>query len=235
MSRRVLIGGLAAIAIYVVAASFTARHMPVRPLFDGLAPPPTYQWVSPPPDLRANNSPPSSASQRLDLKHAGTDEVSVATSDGQATLILPQGAFIPVSAQDKDVKVDITPLNAAKYGPPPSRLAYAGNAYAMSAIYEPSNKPADLALDATILMSYATTAKTIARRENSSWTMISTTDVPASLQVFARTKQLGVFVPAGAAVANSLRWWTLGIASGVAGLLGLGFGLRERRRLHRGG
>jgi hypothetical protein len=209
--------------------------VPVRPLFDGLAPPATYQWVSPPPDFRGGNTPPSSASQKLALKRAGTDEVSVATADGQATLILSQGAFLPVIPKDTDVKVDITPKDPAKYGSPPPGLAYAGNAYAISATYEPSNKPAELTVSSTILMSYATTANKIFHRGNGTWTTIPTTDVPASLQVFARTKQLGLFVPAGHAVSSSLRWWTLGIASGIATLLGLGFGIRERRRLHHGG
>jgi len=234
MSRRALAFGAAAVVVYLAAAAFTAGRLPVRPLFDGLAPPAPYQWVSPPPDARANNSPPQSASQKLALKRAGTDEVSVATADGQATLILPQGAFLPVVARDRDVKVDITPMNPAKYGSAPSRLAYGGNAYAISATYEPSNKPADLALDATILMSYGPTSNKILRRDHSSWTTVPTTDVPASLQVFAKTRLLGVFVPAGPSVSNSLRWWTLGIASGIAALLGLGFGIRERRRLRHG-
>jgi hypothetical protein len=70
-------------------------------------------------------------------------------------------------------------------------------------------------------------------RSDGGWQSLTTTDVAASLQVFARTKQLGVFAPAGPATSQSLRWWTLGIASGIAALLGLGFGLRERRRLSR--
>ena len=228
--KRLLLGAVV-VAVYVVTASVAAHRMPVRPIFDGLAPPAQYNWVSPPPGTNGNLKP-TDASQKLPLKRGGTDEISVATTDGQATLILPQGAFAP-HGKDTGILVKITPNDPAGYGKPPSRLAYDGNAYNMTATYEPGGGPAELTLDATILLSYATNANKVLHGDGSGWTAITTTDVPASLQVFARTKQLGVFVPAGPAVSNSLRWWTLGIASGIAALLGTGFGIRERRRLGR--
>jgi hypothetical protein len=231
VSRRIAVWGAIAIAAYAAAAAFTAGRLPVRPLFDGLAPPAAYNWVSPPPGQQ-NQASPTGASEKLPLKPAGTDEISVATSDGQATLILPAGAFAR-HGKDADVRVDIAPLDPARYGSPPQRLAYQGNAYSIKATYEPGNTTAELALGATMLLTYPTNATKILRRSGSAWSQLATTDVAASLQVFARTKQLGVFVPAGPATSNALRWWTLGIASGIAALLGLTFGLRERRRLHR--
>jgi len=233
MSRRVVVWGAIAAAVYLAAAAFTAGRFPLRPIFDGLAPPPNYNWVSPPPGY-TNTQPPTGASQKLPITRSGTEETSVATTDGEATLILSAGAF-PVHGKDKDVQVDIKPLDAGKFGKPPQRLAYAGNAYEVSAKYEPSGADPALALDATVLLAYGTNAGStkILHRSGSSWTQVTATDVPASLQVFARTKQLGVFVAAGPAQSNSLRYWTLGIASGIAALLGTGFGLRERRRIGR--
>ena len=234
MTRRTVAWGAVVVAVYAAVALLLPSALPLRPVFDGLAPQLPYKWVSPPPDFVTGNVPPAGATQKLGLPHNGTAEVSVATPDGQATLILPEGAF-PPNKLDKDVRIDVTPRNAARYGPPPSGLAYAGNAYDIRATYEPSGKRADPVLDATVLLGYATTATQIVLRTGSTWTTISTTDVPASLQVFAKTKKLGVIVPVGHRTSTSLRWWTLGIASGIAALLGGAFGLRERRRIGRTG
>jgi hypothetical protein len=231
---RTVVWGAVVVVGYLGAALWSGGYLAVRPVFDGLAPPSPYRWVKPPPDLASGNQPPAPITQRLELKHAGTDEVSVATPDGQATLILPQYAFIP-TYNDRDVRIDITPKDPATYGSPSSRLAYSGNAYDIEATYEPSGKPATPSLNVTILLSYPTNATTLLLRTGGGWTKQPATDVPASQQLFAKTKMLGVFVAAGAAVGNSLRWWTLGIASAIAALLGTGFGLRERRRLGRGG
>jgi hypothetical protein len=235
MSRRAGVWGGVAAACYLAAAALTARVLPVRPLFDGLAPPAPYQWVNPPPDFRGGNHPPQSTTQTLPLSASGTTEVSVATPDGQATLILPDAAFTRRSPADTGVRVQVTPKDPSGFGPPPAGLTYAGNAYEIGAAYEPSGDAAEPALDTTVLMTYATTATEIAQRRGAAWTALATTDVAASLQVFAKTRTLGVFVPVGHGTTpqNSLRWWTLGIASGLAALLGLGFGLRERRRLAR--
>jgi hypothetical protein len=233
MNRRTAGWGGVALVVYVATALLSAQRFPVRPLFDGLAPPSPYHWVSPPPDSVGQNTPPTGASQRLGLKPGGTDEASVATLDGQTTLILPQGAFADRRG-DKDVSVDITPENPAKYGSPPSGLGYAGNAYTIRARYDPSSANASPALNITVLLQYPTLATTILQKtSNGPWSKLPTTDVAASLQVFAKTKSLGTFAAAGHQAANALRWWTLGIASGIAALLGTTFGLRERRRLRR--
>jgi hypothetical protein len=234
LRARTVAGGIVVVVAYLTAALWTTGHLPVRPVFDGLAPPQPYRWVSPPPDVANGNQAPAPITQKLGLKRDGTDEISVATPDGQATLILPQHAFLQTS-NDRDVRIDITPRDPMKYGNPPSRLAYSGNAYDMRATYEPSGNPASPALSVTILLSYPTNASTLVLRTDGGWRKLAATDVAASLQLFAKTKDLGVFVAAGPAIANSLRWWTLGIASSIAALLGLGFGLRERRRLGRGG
>jgi len=233
MSRRALLIGAALVAAYVAAALVLPGARPVRPIFDGLAPPAPYKWVSPPPDIASGNSPPASAGESLPLKSGGTDETSVATADGQATLILPQGAFT-ASVSNTSVRIDITPKDPARYGSPPSRLSYSGNAYEMRATYEPSGTSATPALNVTVLLSYPITATQIVLRSGSGWTTVPTTSVAASLQVFAKTKSVGVFAAVGPGTSNSLRWWTLGIASGIAAVLGLAFGLRERRRLAHG-
>jgi hypothetical protein len=231
--RRLVVWGVIVVSAYGAAAVWTHGRLPVRPIFDGFAPPAAYKYVSPPPGV-SNAGTPSGASQALPLKPGGTDETSVATADGQATLILPQGSF-GAHPPDKAVHVAITPKNPASYGSPPSRLAYEGNAYDVSASYQPSGARALPALTTTVLLSYPVNATKIMLRASGGWTATASTDVPASLQMFAKTKTLGVFVVVGTASSNSLQWWTLGIASGLAALLGLAFGLRERRRLAHGG
>jgi len=235
MSRRALVWGALLAAVYAAAAWWTSGVMPVRPIFDGLAPPAPYRWVSPPPELSAGNQRPQGIAQSVTLKPGGTDETSVATPDGQATLILPQGSFAAAPGAT-GVRVEVTPQNPARYGPSPSGLGFAGNAYNISAHLEPSGASAMLAGNVTVLLTYPITATQIATRNGSMWTSIGGTDVPASLQIFAKTRMLGVFVALGHGTrASALRWWTLGVASGVAALLGLVFGLRERRRLGHAG
>lgn len=233
MTRRALVWGAVVAVVYIAAALLAQHGMPLRPLFDGLAPPAPYRWVKPPSELRDGNQQPLGAKQDLALTRDGNEEASIATLDSQATLIVPRGAF--VSAKDKSVHVEVTPKDPTPFGKPPSRLSYSGNAYDITATFRPSGTPASPSDTVTILLSYPIHATKILQRTGNAWTALPTTSVPAALQVFAKTKALGAVVAAGPAVSGSLRWWTLGIASGIAALLGTAFGIRERRRLARTG
>jgi len=127
---------LAAVYLTVVAVTMVVTDHPVRPLLDGLTPPPPYRWVNPPPGYGTNVKPKA-------------DEVSVALAEGgsvpdgptgvngQVTLNLPQGA-IPARAGDTAVKIAFVPLDAARLGPLPPRLIPDGNAYEIRMSYRPS-------------------------------------------------------------------------------------------------
>ena len=232
MSRRALGWGALVVGVYLATAAATSRTLPIRPLFDGLAPPVPYRWVNPPADLKADNQKPEAAEQDLALKPEGNEEASVATLDAQATLIVPQGVFVSTTG-DKSVHIEVTPRDPAQYGPPPPRLQYSGNAYELHATFQPSGAQAIPSREITVLLSHPVHATKIFLRDADRWTELATTTVPAALQVFAKTRLIGPVVAAGPATSSALRWWTLGVASGIAAVLGVAFGIRERRRLAR--
>jgi hypothetical protein len=81
------------------------------------------------------------------------------------------------------------------------------------------------------LLQYPVHATVILRRDGDVWTTLKSTTVPASLQVFADTQKLGVFVAAGpkpTTKPNLLPYISVG-----AILLAAGAGLIARRRQSR--
>jgi hypothetical protein len=232
MTRRLGIGVVVAL-VYVVVAMLHLGTPPVRTLFDGVAPPTPYNWVSPPPELATNNREPDDYRRTLKLGKKGSPAASIATSDGQATVIAQDGTFARAGANR--VRVRITPLDPAKIGSPPSGSAYAGNAYRFAARYlpGPGNSQAPPRNKVTILLRYPSTGDTIARREGPSWTKIRSNTLPATLQLFADTRELGTFVALHPGRNPRTLWLVAGIASGIAAALGVFLGLRDRRAQRR--
>ncbi|MDQ6837083.1 MAG: hypothetical protein M3137_01740 [Actinomycetota bacterium] len=139
--RRPVLLGVAAVAAYVgVAVATMSGGSRLRPLYDGLTPPPPYRWVSPPKEFAAGNVKPTPATDNLPLGADGTDIRGVATDDGQFVLNLPRGAVAPHEG-DTSVTIDVTPLDPASLGPLPPGLRADGNAYRVSAVYQPSGQP----------------------------------------------------------------------------------------------
>src|SRR5581483_9001657 len=99
--------GALVIALYALAALLT--HVPVRPLFDGAGPPLPYNWVNPPSGF-SNNKKPKPFSQDVDIGKKGSVGANVATNDGQAVLILPEGSFAK-HAEDKSIRFRFVPLD----------------------------------------------------------------------------------------------------------------------------
>src|SRR2546421_6684356 len=119
-----------------MAVTLVATAHPVRPLFDGLTPPPPYRWVSPPPGYGTNiKAKPDEVS--LALAGGGSEPAGPTGVNGQVTLNLPLGA-IPGRAGDTAVKIAIVPLDAARLGPLPAGLIPDGNAYELRMSYRPS-------------------------------------------------------------------------------------------------
>jgi hypothetical protein len=223
--------GVVVVAAYIAAVGMSASGgWPARLLFDGVGPPNPYRWVSPPPERAASNQPPMLAQRTAKLTSKGSFGMSVVTGDGQASLVAPEGAF-PVEPGQRSVLITITPSDPASLGDPLPGLLYQGNAYTFDAKYQPSGTPAPLVKPVSILLQYPVHATAILRRDGDRWTALKSTAVPASLQVFADTQRLGVFVAAGpkpTTKPNLLPYISIG-----AILLAAGAGLIARRRQSR--
>jgi hypothetical protein len=223
--------GVVVVAAYIAAVGMSApRGWPARLLFDGVGPPNPYRWVSPPPDRAVSNQPPMAARRTAKLTSKGSFGLSAVTGDGQASLVAPQGAF-PIELGQRSVLITITPSDPAPLGDPLAGLLYQGNAYTFDAKYQPSGQPAPLVKPVSVLLQYPVHATVILRRDGDRWTALKTTTVPASLQVFADTQKLGVFVAAGpkpTTKPNLLPFISIG-----AILLAAGAGLIARRRQSR--
>lgn len=140
---RVLAAGGALALLYVAVVVLTAAlsPRPVRPLFDGFAPPEPYRWVSPPPDLAEGNEQPDSARREVALDpQAGSEISNVTTSDGQALVSLELGSVAP-HAPDTAVAVELVPVDPTTVAPLPDGLRPAGNAYRVTFAYQPSGTP----------------------------------------------------------------------------------------------
>jgi hypothetical protein len=194
VKRRALWGAVA-LAAYVAVVVWMPGS-PSRPLFDVSGPPPPYRWVNPPAQFAVGNSKPESTTHDLILGPAGSDAASVSTGDGQGAIILKEGAFAPRKGETA-VVFKIDPLDPATIGPPPSGLRYDGNAYRFLAAYKKSGVEAKLVQPATVVLQFPIVATRLLRRDGTVWTDLNANPVSVSLQVFATTTQLGVFVAAG--------------------------------------
>jgi hypothetical protein len=142
---------LAVIYVSVVAATLVATDRPVRPLFDGLVPPPPYRWVNPPPGAGFNTRPERDVIS-VPLTAAGSELAGPAAVNGQVVLNLPEGA-IPPRPGATEVRITVTPLDPGRLGPLPEGLTSDGNAYEIGMRYRPSGGAlADLAVPGNIIL-----------------------------------------------------------------------------------
>jgi hypothetical protein len=198
--------GLALAALYVAAAVVSGRISPLarHPVLDGTGTPQPYRWVSPPPGQISSNQKPASKRAALDLtKDGGAGFVT--TSDGQVNVIIGKNAFPPVAGQTS-VRITIEPLNPATLGRPPVGATITGNAYLISAAYEPDGKPVGyLSAPVTIVLIYPALASsgltppqhTILRSfDGRSWQAQKTQDAHQGLQAVEETRHFGYFAVA---------------------------------------
>lgn len=139
-ARHPLVAGLAIAVAYagvVVGVRVTGHH--VRPLFDGFAPPPPYNWVKPPNEF-VTNTPPAHAKATVEVTNDGSRPAAPSTDDGQAMLNLDAGA-IPGHPPDTSAVVTIDPFDALKLGKLAPNTRPDGNAYKIDLAYQPSNTP----------------------------------------------------------------------------------------------
>ncbi|MGQ0571729.1 MAG: hypothetical protein ACT4P5_19675, partial [Armatimonadota bacterium] len=192
--------GIAAAFLYLiaVAASHRAGLIPIRPLYDGLAPPSPYRWVRPPLEFRSENKTPEAGTNMLALAPEGSDPGSIVTGDGQAAVIFPQGAVAPENGETS-IKVTITPLDPDAVVSARLRRRVTGNAYRIDAVYGGSGQPVTLRKPVTVLLRYPTHATEIWRSGEPAWAMLDATVFQVTLQLYAETTVLGTFAVAGEA------------------------------------
>jgi hypothetical protein len=248
-ARRALASGLALVVVWAALAAWSGRLSPLArlPLLDGLGPAAPYRWVSPPPDLAAGNQPPSAGEFTLELDAGGVRGQALFTSDNQVTLIVADGAIGPRTGE-QSVTLSVEPLDPASLPAPGGDLVTFGNAYALSAAYEPSGTPVkklDGEIDLILLYPvtpnvHAATHTMLRSATGTSWKDLETTDSAAQQQVQARIPGLGTFVvagvpgpspvaPAESGGGSNTTAIVLLVLAGCALLVGIGFLLRSRR------
>lgn len=232
MTRRQLVFGVLAAATYLAAVWVTSfiGAMPVRPVYDGLAPPSPYRYVNPPSDLAEDNETPLSAVGTLLLEEEGSRARTVATADGQALVVFADGAVAPREGED-EVTVRVTPLDPAPLPPASGDLVISGNAYRVQAAYADSDDPVEMREPATVVLRYPTHATVLLRLSGRRWQRLESDVAQASLQLFAATTELGTFASAG--VPEPSRAWIAYAAAGGGVLAGVVGYLAGRRRVRR--
>lgn len=191
--------GLALAAAYlaVLAATVVWAGGPLRPLFDGFAPPEAYRWVSPPKGFTDNRQPDAVTNQIPLDPVRGTAEVNTSTADQQATVIVKQGSVAP-RPPDAAVAVEIRPLDPATLGPLPDGLRPASNAYRVTLRYQPSGEPvAALAVPGIVGLSASVESEALLRSDDGrAWQQILSRPFGANHGHFGDLSTSGYFVMA---------------------------------------
>jgi hypothetical protein len=250
-ARRALAIGSAVAGVYLVTAAVSGRLDPLdrRPLLDGFAPPPPYNWVSPPPDLASTNKPPSGGSFRIPLDPVTGSKANVfSTADNQLSIALPAGA-IPARDGDDSVTLRMTPLAPASDATVPREFQIAGNVYRVEATYEPSGAPVpSLRTAGRLVMAYPLPLNQpvykhvlLVSQDGTAFATQRGTDALTQQLIQATMRDLGYFCVGQAALAtvtpsSSSGRRTLSIVVIVVGLvvLAVATAAEIRRRVRRG-
>lgn len=251
--RRALVAGLAIVAGYAALAAWSSSLSPLArgPLLDGTAPV-NYRWVSPPPELASTNQPPSVGRFELPLRNAGVGTQVLFTDDNQVTVVVEGGAIGPSPGQ-RSVRLVVEPVDPATLAPPGDGLAAFGNAYRLTASFQPSGNRIE-AFDRPIQMIvvypatstlHANAHDVLYSRDGEAWSPLDTNDSPGLQQAEARMPAPGYLlvagvpatpspsgsgaVDAGGSAAPPLAVALL-VAAGVALVIGLGLLIRGRAR-----
>lgn len=227
--------GLAALGVYVVTSYLIARTtVAFRPVLDGFAPPQPYQYVDPPQDLRDTNVVPKPLDETYDVGGDSSQGLTFTTPDGQVQVIVDSDA-LGARRGERSVRIRITPLGPRGLPEPGDGLFVQGNAYRIQANYERSKAPVALAKPATIIVRYPFAATKLGRLDGPRWRVLRSQLLEPSLQVFAESRELGIFAAVGPPHGGR-RWWIPLIAAGagiVAALIGYRAGRRRTKRTRR--
>jgi len=184
-------------ALAYIGAVAVAWPVPVRLLYDGLAPLPPYRWVHPPAERASDNQAPQLGTGTITFGPSGSRAAEVATGDDQALVTFPQSVIAPRSGAPS-VKVVITPLDPATVAPAPNGQRFDGNAYRIEANYATSAEPVILSGPVTVVLRYPVHGTLICRFTDPGWKTLPTNRFDGSQQVLANSDGLGIFVAATA-------------------------------------
>jgi hypothetical protein len=201
-ARRVAIAGLAVVAAYLVAVSLTpvvtGRH--TRPLYDSFGPSHPYRWVNPPKEFASTNVKPR-AEELVTvalLPGIGSENKGPGTLDGQVIISLPEGV-IPPHGSDTSVLVRFQPLDPNTLGPLPPQEKADGNAYRITASYQPSNTPIErISKASNIGLESALGADGVlfSRDDGKTWQLLEAFAIGSATRVAAVFTEFGIYVPA---------------------------------------
>jgi len=134
--------GVLLLGVYVLAVTGTLPFgHNVRPLFEGIGPPPAYRWVKPPASLASGNVPPAPNDTDIPMGPTGSTQSGAQSEDNQLVLNLAPNA-VPPHPPDTTLNVHVEPLDPATLGPVPADVRPNGNAYRVTMTYQPSGTPA---------------------------------------------------------------------------------------------
>ena len=194
-----------------------------RGLYDGISPMPPYQWARPPRELARDNRPPQPGRAVLDLDAAGRSPGSVATGDGQCTVIFNDGA-VAAAPNDRTLVVTITPLDPAAVAPPPPGMRFDGNACRFEAVYGGSGAAPRYRRTLTLVLRYASGGTEIVRAVPGAppaWQPLKTIRYAGHLHLLVGDiASLGTFAsvaPAGTPYVQPVPWGVYGAAAAAAG------------------
>jgi hypothetical protein len=188
-----LIWGIAAAAFYIAAAVVFTTGVPVRLLYDGEMPPPPYRWMRPPGDISGPYQPPQQGSGTIAFTATGSRYSVVGTDDAQAWVVFSKDAVVREPGES-EARVRITPLDPSTIPAPPPGMNFDGNAYRIQAVYAKSGQPVKVREVVTVMLRYPRHAQDILHVSGSRWVVLATNKVEVTLQLFASTKELGLFV-----------------------------------------
>src|SRR3954451_14052559 len=172
--------GLGLVVVYVLAVTGTlplGRN--VRPLFEGIGPPPAYRWVKPPASSASGNVPPAPNDTDIPLTPTGSQQSGAQSEDNQLVLNLAPNA-IPAHPPDTSVRIHVEPLDPATLGPVPPDVRPNGNAYRVTFTYQPSGAPATtITAPGNILLTVPLPAAgLLSSADGRAWTNIGKQTVP---------------------------------------------------------
>ncbi len=181
------------LVVAVATGAVTGRR--VLPLFEGVGPPPSYQWVTPPAQFASGNVQPKPSTTRFTLGSAGNDAGGASDASGQFVLTLSAGA-IPPKAGETAADLVVEPLDPATLAPLPESLHGDGNAYRVTVRYTKSGTTLTaFANDASAVIGLPVPpTKLFVTADTKQWTEVPTAPAPQSTTLGVRFRQLGVYL-----------------------------------------
>ena len=200
LRRRPMVGAVVAVAVvtlYVVTALLTAHvsGRPTLPLFEGVGPPPDYQWMAPPAVFAAGNVRPKVGVVEFPLGPDGNQAGGASDSSGQFVVTLAGGA-IPARAGETIARIRVEPLDPSSLPKLPGGLLADGNAYRLVAQYVKSGATLDrFSADVSAVVGLPLPpTKLLVTSDNRQWREIPTAPAAQSTTLGARFRDAGVFL-----------------------------------------